>query len=186
VIEREAAEVALLASDADETAEGRSIVTLMQEKYNVKRQVAPAGAKFIEFSAMTRLSGVDIGARKVRKGAIDSVLEFARQQAGRDVTNVIDRYESCVLPGSTVDSISQIERLEAINLGFSHVQSKSVLQDFNVSLDKGKSYAFVGLSGSGKSTFLEALRCVLGDYATTADFGASLTSKGVTSSCLCK
>ncbi len=57
----------------------------MQEKYNVKRQVAPAGAKFIEFSAMTRLSGVDIGDRKLRKGAIDSVLKFAREQAGRDV-----------------------------------------------------------------------------------------------------
>src|ERR1700716_3146612 len=67
VTEREAAEAALLASDADETAEGRSIITLMQEKYNVKRQVAPSGAKFIEFSAMTRLSGVDIGERRLRK-----------------------------------------------------------------------------------------------------------------------
>src|SRR5674476_904642 len=57
----------------------------MQEKYNVKRQVAPAGAKFIEFSATTRMSGVDIGTRKLRKGAIDSVLKFAREQAGRDV-----------------------------------------------------------------------------------------------------
>ena len=80
VTEREAAEVALLASDADETAEGRSIITLMQEKYGVQRQPAPAGAAFIEFSAMTRLSGVDIGARKLRKGAIDSVLQFAREQ----------------------------------------------------------------------------------------------------------
>ena len=57
----------------------------MQEKYNVKRQVAPAGAKFIAFSATTRLSGVDIGTRKLRKGAIDSVLKFAREQAGSNV-----------------------------------------------------------------------------------------------------
>ena len=64
VTEREAAEAALLASDADETAEGRSIVTLMQEKYNVKRHPAPAGARFIEFSATTRMSGVDIGTPK--------------------------------------------------------------------------------------------------------------------------
>ena len=85
VTEREAAEAALLASDADETAEGRSIIAMVQEKYNVRRQAAPAGAKFIEFSAMTRLSGVDIGDRRLRKGAIDSVLEFARKQAGRDV-----------------------------------------------------------------------------------------------------
>ena len=85
VSEREAAEAALLASDADETAEGRSIITLVQEKYNVRRQVAPADARFIEFSAMTRLSGVDIGGRRLRKGAIDSVLQFAREQAGQNV-----------------------------------------------------------------------------------------------------
>ena len=85
VTEREAAEAALLASDADETAEGRSIITMVQEKYNVRRLPAPTGAKFIEFSAMTRLSGVDVGDRRLRKGAIDSVLEFARKQAGRDV-----------------------------------------------------------------------------------------------------
>ena len=82
VTEREAAEAALLASDADETAEGRSIITLVQEKYGVQRQPAPADAKFIEFSAMTRLSGVDIGGRKLRKGAIDSVLQV-RARAGR-------------------------------------------------------------------------------------------------------
>ncbi|MGA7308610.1 MAG: potassium-transporting ATPase subunit KdpB [Pseudolabrys sp.] len=85
VTEREAAEVALLASDADETAEGRSIITLAQEKYNVRRQVAPGGAKFIEFSATTRMSGVDVGTRKIRKGAIDSVLKFAREQAGQNI-----------------------------------------------------------------------------------------------------
>ena len=85
VTEREAADAALLASDADETAEGRSIIMLMQEKFNAKRKAAPAGAKFIEFSATTRLSGVDIGDRKLRKGAIDSVLEFARKQAGQKI-----------------------------------------------------------------------------------------------------
>ena len=85
VSEREAAEAALLASDADETAEGRSIIVLAQEKYTVRRQVLPADARFIEFSAMTRLSGVDIGTRQVRKGAIDSVLKFAREQSGGDI-----------------------------------------------------------------------------------------------------
>jgi K+-transporting ATPase ATPase B chain len=85
ISEREAAEAALLASQADETAEGRSIVTLMQEKYGAAAQAAPGDSKFIEFSAMTRLSGVDLGERKLRKGAIDSVLKFARDAAGRDV-----------------------------------------------------------------------------------------------------
>ena len=85
VSESEAAAAALLASDSDETAEGRSIITMTQDKYKVHRQTAPAGAKFIQFSATTRLSGVDIGDRKLRKGAIDSVLKFAREQAGGDV-----------------------------------------------------------------------------------------------------
>ncbi len=85
VAEKEAAEAALLASSADETAEGRSILTLVQEKYGVRRQPAAKGAKFIQFSAMTRLSGVDADGRKLRKGAIDSVLKFARDQAGQNV-----------------------------------------------------------------------------------------------------
>jgi K+-transporting ATPase ATPase B chain len=85
VSEREAAEAALLASNADETAEGRSIVTLMQEKYGVRGVAEPAAAKLIEFSAMTRLSGVDIGARRLRKGAVDSILEFTCKEAGTDI-----------------------------------------------------------------------------------------------------
>jgi potassium-transporting ATPase ATP-binding subunit len=80
--EKEAAEAALLASEADETAEGRSILALATEKYGVQRRLAPDNAKFVEFSAMTRLSGVDIGSRRLRKGAIDSILQFAREQAG--------------------------------------------------------------------------------------------------------
>lgn len=79
--EQEAAEAALLASAADETAEGRSIVTLMEEKYGLKA-ATPADARFIAFSAATRLSGVDIGARQLRKGAIDAVTAFARAADG--------------------------------------------------------------------------------------------------------
>ena len=86
VSEREAAEAALLASAADETAEGRSIVTLAQEKYNIARQPTTADTCFIEFSATTRLSGADIGHRQLRKGAIDSVLKFARGQTGASTT----------------------------------------------------------------------------------------------------
>src|SRR5262249_8714371 len=78
-------EAALLASDADETAEGRSIITMVQDKYNVRRQATPGDARFIPFSAVTRLSGVDIGQRKLRKGAVDSVMEFARQAGGETV-----------------------------------------------------------------------------------------------------
>jgi K+-transporting ATPase ATPase B chain len=82
VTERQAAEAALLASEADETAEGRSIIALVQEKYGLQVPPPAEGAEFIEFSAMTRLSGVDIcGQRRLRKGAIDSIIQFVREQA---------------------------------------------------------------------------------------------------------
>jgi K+-transporting ATPase ATPase B chain len=80
VSERDAAEAAMLASLADETAEGRSIITLTGEKYGVRGAPQPNDAQFIEFSATTRLSGVDTGGRKLRKGAIDAILKFARDQ----------------------------------------------------------------------------------------------------------
>ncbi len=79
VSEREAAEAALLASLADETPEGRSIVTLTQEKYRAAMPASPPQSGFIEFSATTRLSGVDLDGRKLRKGAVDAVLKFANE-----------------------------------------------------------------------------------------------------------
>jgi K+-transporting ATPase ATPase B chain len=86
VSEREAAEAALLASLSDDTAEGRSIVQLVQEKYGVSPPAQmPVDARFVPFSASTRLSGVDIGARRLRKGAIDAILKFARSEAGKDL-----------------------------------------------------------------------------------------------------
>ena len=95
--EREVAEAALLASQADETPEGRSIVGLMQGRYRVVQSVDTTNAAYIEFSATTRLSGVDVAGRKLRKGAVDSILKFAREQAGHDVQeppgfrNAVDR-----------------------------------------------------------------------------------------------
>jgi K+-transporting ATPase ATPase B chain len=85
VTEKQAAEAAMLASVADETAEGRSIVLLTQEKYGISPLSASSDAKFIEFSAVTRLSGVDLGARKLRKGAVDAILKFVRETTGQNV-----------------------------------------------------------------------------------------------------
>jgi K+-transporting ATPase ATPase B chain len=85
VSEKEAIETALLASTADETPEGRSIITLAFDKYGFARHVAGKDEKYIEFSATTRLSGIDIGTRKLRKGAVDAVLKFASEQARRNV-----------------------------------------------------------------------------------------------------
>jgi len=85
VSEREAAEAALLASLADETPEGRSIVALTQQRYGVQMPAASPKAEFIEFSATTRLSGVDLETRKLRKGAVDAVRKFVAQNTGRDI-----------------------------------------------------------------------------------------------------
>ncbi|WP_455404983.1 potassium-transporting ATPase subunit KdpB [Rhodopseudomonas parapalustris] len=85
VSDAEAAEAALLASQADETAEGRSIVALAREKFGLSIDAAPSDATFIPFSATTRLSGIDAGGRRLRKGAVDSVLKFVRDESRADV-----------------------------------------------------------------------------------------------------
>jgi potassium-transporting ATPase ATP-binding subunit len=77
VTEQELADAAQLASLADETPEGRSIVVLAKEKYGIRgRDLAELKANFIPFSAQTRMSGVEVGGSWVRKGAVDSILAF--------------------------------------------------------------------------------------------------------------
>src|SRR5712672_1324316 len=75
VQERELADAAQLASLSDETPEGRSIVILAKEKYAIRgRDMAPLNARFIAFSAQTRISGIDFEGTSIRKGAVDAVL----------------------------------------------------------------------------------------------------------------
>jgi potassium-transporting ATPase ATP-binding subunit len=75
VEERELADVAQLASLSDETPEGRSIVVLAKEQYNIRgREMAPLHAHFIPFSAFTRISGIDVDGASIRKGAVDAVI----------------------------------------------------------------------------------------------------------------
>jgi K+-transporting ATPase ATPase B chain len=77
VTEQELADAAQLASLADETPEGRSIVVLAKEKYGIRsRDLAELSATFIPFTAQTRMSGVDAGASSVRKGAVDAILNY--------------------------------------------------------------------------------------------------------------
>jgi potassium-transporting ATPase ATP-binding subunit len=77
VSEEELADAAQLASLADETPEGRSIVVLAKEKYGIRgRDMAELGATFIPFTAQTRMSGVDAGGTSVRKGAVDAILNY--------------------------------------------------------------------------------------------------------------
>src|SRR6201999_3129757 len=77
VSEQELAGAAQLASLADETPEGRSIVVLAKEKYGIRgRDMAELGATFIPFTAQTRMSGVDTGTSSVRKGAVEAILNY--------------------------------------------------------------------------------------------------------------
>ncbi len=77
VSEQELADAAQLASLADETPEGRSIVVLAKEKYGIRgRELAELKANFIPFSAQTRMSGVEVGTSWVRKGAVDAILNY--------------------------------------------------------------------------------------------------------------
>ncbi len=84
------ADAAQLASLADETPEGRSIVVLAKEKYGLRgRDIQQIAAQFVPFSAQTRMSGVDIQTdgkasfRSIRKGAADSIKKFVEQQNGK-------------------------------------------------------------------------------------------------------
>ncbi len=75
VTEEELADAAQLSSIADETAEGRSIVVLAKERFNIRgRDLSKANAEFIEFSAKTRMSGINLGGDEIRKGAAEAVI----------------------------------------------------------------------------------------------------------------
>src|ERR1700746_114905 len=77
VTEQELADAAQLASLADETPEGRSIVVLAKEKYGIRgRELAELKANFIPFSAQSRMSGVEVGSSWIRKGAVEAILNY--------------------------------------------------------------------------------------------------------------
>ena len=82
VTEQELADAAQLASLADETPEGRSIVVLAKEKYGIRgRDLAEMQAKFIPFTAQSRMSGVEVGNSWIRKGAVDAILNHLNAPA---------------------------------------------------------------------------------------------------------
>ena len=77
------ADAAQLASLADETPEGRSIVVLAKEKFGLRgRNVEQLGAHFVKFSALTRMSGCDFDGRKIRKGAVDAIKSWVESMGG--------------------------------------------------------------------------------------------------------
>jgi K+-transporting ATPase ATPase B chain len=114
VSEQELAEAAYLASRADETPEGRSIVTLAKEKYGIAEHDVPGS--FVPFSAHTRLSGLDSAAGSIRKGAVDAVLSWVGLSiSGAALSVIADRIAKT---GGTPLAVARDKRL----LGVIHLK----------------------------------------------------------------
>jgi potassium-transporting ATPase ATP-binding subunit len=101
--EEELARFAMLSSLADDTPEGRSIVVLAKEKLHIRgRDIRPpAGAKFIEFKAETRMSGMDINDIQIRKGAAEAMEEFAKKSNVKYPEDVKQSVEAIASEGGT-------------------------------------------------------------------------------------
>jgi len=95
VNEQELAEAAQLSSLADETPEGRSIVVLAKEKYGLRgRELASHESTFVPFTAQTRMSGVDLDGREIRKGAADAIEKYLEQftkKVPADLKEIVER-----------------------------------------------------------------------------------------------
>ncbi len=92
--EQDVADVAQLASLADETPEGRSIVVLAKERFNIRERELEGDHEFVPFTAQTRMSGLDIGSRQIRKGAADSVKRWVADNGGTvpdDLDTIVER-----------------------------------------------------------------------------------------------
>ncbi len=109
---KELADAAQLASIADETAEGRSIVVLAKEQFNIRgREMEPAHATFVPFSAHTRMSGVDMDGRKIRKGSADAIEKFVTDQGGEFPETVQKHVDAIAKAGGTPLVVAENDRV---------------------------------------------------------------------------
>ena len=105
------ANAAQLASLADETPEGRSIVVLAKEKFGLReREVGGSGVVFVPFTAQTRMSGVDIGGQHIRKGALDAVKKYIESQGGQLPVAVVRVAEDIARKGGTPLVVAENEQ----------------------------------------------------------------------------
>jgi len=96
------ADAAQLASLADETPEGRSVVVLAKNQFNLReRDLGSLNAVFLPFSAHTRMSGVDLGEREIRKGAADAIKKYVEEQGGKLSQEVKGIVEDIAKKGGT-------------------------------------------------------------------------------------
>ena len=101
VREEELADAAQLASLADETPEGRSIVVLAKQRFEIRERALGDGHDFIPFSAVTRMSGLDLGGRQIRKGAAEAVRRWVTEQGGTVPEGLDQAVEQIARSGST-------------------------------------------------------------------------------------
>jgi potassium-transporting ATPase ATP-binding subunit len=102
VTEQQLADAAQLASLADETPEGRSIVVLAKQRFNMReRDLGSLGASFVPFSAVTRMSGVDIGERSIRKGAPNTIAKYVESLGKQFPPSVDEAVQRVARQGST-------------------------------------------------------------------------------------
>jgi K+-transporting ATPase ATPase B chain len=119
VAEHTMADAAQLSSLADETPEGRSIVVLAKQKYGIRgRELASYEAAFVPFTAQTRMSGVDLGSRRIRKGAADAIERFVQEQGGAFPVEVRQQVERISREGGTPLVVAENSR----TLGVVHLK----------------------------------------------------------------
>ena len=118
ISEAELADVAQLASLADETPEGRSIVVLAKQLFKLReRDIQALDAHFVHFSANTRMSGVDMAERQIRKGAAEAIKKHVEALGGSFPRSVTDRVDEVSRRGSTPLVVAESSKGEARVLG---------------------------------------------------------------------
>jgi len=106
------ADAAQLSSLADETPEGRSIVVLAKERYNLRgRDLSSHGTNFVPFSAQTRMSGIDIDGREIRKGAPDAICRFVSERGNQIPAEIQQRVQEVSNSGGTPLLVAENRRI---------------------------------------------------------------------------
>lgn len=151
VTEKQLADAAQLASLADETPEGRSVVVLAKEKFQIReRDLHQLGAHFVAFSARTRMSGVDLDGRQIRKGASDAIEAHVAAAGGSFPAEVRATVENVARQGGTPLVVSDGPRVLGV------VQLKDIVKG-------GIKERFIELRRSGIKTIM-----ITGDNPLTA------------------
>jgi potassium-transporting ATPase ATP-binding subunit len=130
VTEEGLADAAQLSSLADETPEGRSIVVLAKQRFNIReRDMGTLHAQFLGFTAQTRMSGVDLPNREIRKGAADAVRRYVEESGGRFPQEVQKAVDDVARRGSTPLVVAEKEGPHGADQGAARVLGVIELKD---------------------------------------------------------